>query len=354
MRLSSDWECPGERDIGMVVPGKNETAGLPANKVGGALLSVENLRTQFPTERGLVTAVDCVSFVVGRGEVVGVVGESGSGKTMTARSIMRIVPAPGRIVEGRVVLDGTELLALDERDMSRVRGCRISMVFQEPGAALNPVLTVGDQIVEVLRAHHGMGKKEARERAVGYLREVGIQGPEDRFGSYPHQLSGGMQQRCVIAIALACRPQLLIADEPTTSLDVTIQAQIIGLLVQLVKQHEVGLIYITHNIAAVAQIAQRIIVMYTGRIMEIGKTEQVIDTPRHPYTQALLQAMPTLTVGRGERLLEIQGQIPDLANVPPGCSFHPRCPLAMGKCSKQVPPLLKDDEGRSVACLLYQ
>lgn len=318
------------------------------------LLRVDGLQTQFPTERGVVRAVDRVSFQVAHGEIVGIVGESGSGKTMTARSILRIVPPPGMVVGGRVFLNDRELTALSEREMARVRGRQISMIFQEPGAALNPVLTVGEQIVEVLQTHHGLNRGQARDRTVEHLREVGIPAPQDRLKSYPHQLSGGMQQRCMISIALACGPQLLIADEPTTSLDVTIQAQILDLLVQLTDQRGVGMIFITHNIAAVAQIAQRVIVMYAGRIMEVGPTGQVIDEPQHPYTQALLEAMPTIAVTRGQRLLEIRGQIPDLADVPPGCPFHPRCPEVMEACSVRVPLLFETEPGRRVACLLYE
>jgi peptide/nickel transport system ATP-binding protein len=326
----------------------------PSGQGNAPLLKVEDLQTQFPTERGVVKAVDGVSFQVAHGEIVGIVGESGSGKTMMARSILRIVPPPGIIVSGRVFLNDRELTALSEREMARVRGRQISMIFQEPGAALNPVLTVGEQIVEVLRTHHGLNRSQARDRAVEHLGEVGIPAAGDRLRSYPHQLSGGMQQRCMIAIGLACGPQLLIADEPTTSLDVTIQAQILDLLVQLTQQRGVGLIFITHNIAAVAQIAQRIIVMYAGRVMEVGPTDRMIDEPQHPYTQALLQAMPTISVSRGQRLLEIKGRIPDLANVPPGCPFHPRCPAVMDECSLQVPALWETDPGRCVACLLYR
>jgi peptide/nickel transport system ATP-binding protein len=318
------------------------------------LLRVDGLQTQFPTERGVVRAVDRVSFQVAHGEIVGIVGESGSGKTMAARSILRIVPPPGMVVGGHVFLNDRELTALSEREMARVRGCQISMIFQEPGAALNPVLTVGEQIIEVLQTHHRLNRSQARDHAVEHLREVGIPAPQDRLKSYPHQLSGGMQQRCMIAIGLACGPQLLIADEPTTSLDVTIQAQILDLLVQLTHQEGVGLIFITHNIAAVAQIARHIIVMYAGRIMEVGPTGQVIDEPQHPYTQALLDAMPTITVTRGQRLLEIKGQIPDLADVPPGCPFHPRCPEVMEACSVQAPLLFETEPGRRVACLLYE
>lgn len=329
------------------ITGGNASAEQP-------LLVVENLQTQFPTERGVVKAVNGVSFFLKQSEIVGIVGESGSGKTMTTRSILRIVPAPGEIAAGRVLLRGQDLLALSEREMARIRGREIAMIFQEPAATLNPVLTVGDQIAEVLQVHHGLSKKQAYRQAIAHLQEVGIPVPEERVKAYPHQLSGGMQQRCVIAIALACAPQLMIADEPTTALDVTIQAQILDLLVKLVHQKEMGLIFITHDIAAVAQIAQRILVMYAGKIVEEGATAQVIDAPQHPYTQALLQAMPTMIAARGERLLEIKGQVPDLANIPAGCPFHPRCPQVMEHCLHVVPQLQEIEPGQQVACLLYQ
>jgi len=332
-------------------PQTDKTAPIPDE---GSLLEVENLQTQFPTERGIVKAVDGVSFALNRGKIVGIVGESGSGKTMTARSLLRIVPEPGEIVAGQILLDGTDLLSLSEREMSRVRGRRIAMIFQEPSATLNPVLTVGEQIAEVLRTHYGLTRKEARAQAVEHLREVGIPVPAERYNAHPHELSGGMQQRCMIAIALACDPQLLIADEPTTALDVTIQAQILDLLVKLTLQKGVGLILISHDIAAVAQVAQRIVVMYAGKIVEGGTTDQIIDKPQHPYTQALLQAMPTMTAARGQRLLEIKGQVPDLANIPSGCPFHPRCPAVMDECSQQVPLLRETEAGRRVACFLYK
>jgi len=314
---------------------------------------VDEVRVQFPTERGIVRAVDGVSFHIRPGEILGIVGESGSGKTITARAVLRIVPPPGKVVTGRILLRGRELLSLSEREMAQVRGREIAMIFQEPGAALNPVFTVGEQIAEALQVHRGLGRRQARERSIEFLREVGIPAPEERYRSYPHQLSGGMQQRCMIAIALACGARLLIADEPTTALDVTVQAQILDLLVRLTREHSVGMMFITHNIAAVAQIAHQVMVMYAGRIMETGPIAQVIDAPKHPYTQALLQAMPTMTVARGQRLLEIQGRIPDLSNVPPGCPFHPRCPFAMDQCAVRTPSLQTVAEGQSAACLLY-
>ncbi len=317
------------------------------------LLNVENLHTQFFTERGIVKAVNGVSFGMKKGEIIGIVGESGSGKSVTVRSIMRIVFPPGEITEGRVLFTGRELLSLPEREMVHIRGREISMIFQEPSAALNPVLTVGDQIAEVLTSHQGIRKKVARQQSVEHLREVGIPAPEDRYRDYPHQLSGGMQQRCMIAITLACNPKLLIADEPTTSLDVTIQAQILSLLTNLTHEKGIGLIFITHDIAAVAQIADRIMVMYAGKIVEEGTCAQVIDRPNHPYTVELLRSMPTLKAAKGERLLEIKGEVPDLVNLPSGCPFHPRCPKVMEKCVTQVPCLQEIQKGCSVSCWLY-
>ena len=238
--------------------------------------------------------------------------------------------------------------------MTAVRGREISMVFQEPSAALNPVLTVGEQISEVLVTHLGMAKSEARERAIAHLRDVGIPAAERRCRDYPHQLSGGMQQRCMIAIALACDPKLLIADEPTTSLDVTIQAQILTLLSNLVRQKGAGLIFITHDIGVIAQIAERIMVMYAGKIAELGSTAQVIDDPQHPYTVELLKSLPSLSTERGVRLEEIAGDVPDLADAPSGCRFHPRCPRAFEPCPERVPALAEIRDGRRVACWLHE
>ena len=317
------------------------------------LLAVENLHARFNVDRGVVKAVSGSSFTVGEGEALGIVGESGSGKSVTVRSILRIIFPPGEIVDGRVLLKGRDLLSLREKDMTQIRGKEISMIFQEPSAALNPVLTVGEQISEVLVTHFGLSKTEARNRAVEHLREVGIPAPEDRYRDYPHQLSGGMQQRCMIAIALACDPKLLIADEPTTNLDVTIQAQILTLLSDLVRKRGAGLIFITHDIAVIAQIADRIMVMYAGKIVELGLTPQIIDDPKHPYAIELLKALPSLSTTRGVRLEEIKGSVPDLADVPPGCPFHPRCPQVMKRCSVDVPDLKEIARGRDVSCWLF-
>ena len=326
----------------------------PARERHGMLLVVEDLHTRFELDRGVVQAVSGSSFSVDRGETLGIVGESGSGKSVTVRSILRLIRPPGRIAAGRVLLNGVDLLALDERAMTAVRGREISMVFQEPSAALNPVLTVGEQISEVLITHLGMRKSEARERAIAHLRDVGIPAAERRFRDYPHQLSGGMQQRCMIAIALACDPKLLIADEPTTSLDVTIQAQILTLLSNLVRQKGAGLIFITHDIGVIAQIAERIMVMYAGKIAELGSTAQVIDDPQHPYTVELLKSLPSLSTERGIRLEEIAGDVPDLADAPSGCRFHPRCPRAFEPCPERVPALGEIRDGRRVACWLHE
>jgi oligopeptide/dipeptide ABC transporter ATP-binding protein len=317
------------------------------------LLVVECLRTEFASPHGVLVAVHDVSFSIGVGEIVGMVGESGSGKSMTARSILRILPPAGRTTGGRVVLDGEDLLALDDAAMTLVRGRHVALISQEPGAALNPVVSIGEQIVDVLRAHHGVTGGAARERAITLLREVGIPEAPARMATFPHQLSGGTQQRVAIAIALACEPRLLIADEPTTALDVTIQAQILEVLRGLARDKGIGLLFITHNIAAVAQIADRIVVMYAGRVVEDGTVAQVVDAPHHPYTQALLRAMPTMAARREERLLEISGQVPDLAALPTGCAFHPRCPAVMPHCRERVPSLLAIADGRRVACWLH-
>lgn len=317
------------------------------------LLDITNLHVQFSTARGLVRAVNGISLTVDHGEVVGIVGESGSGKSVTARAVMRLIRPPGEITQGSVRLNGTDLLRLKNREMEKVRGSQVAMIFQEPGAALNPIMTVGAQIVEALVVHHGLKGGAAREQAIEHLREVGIPAPEERFRAYPHQLSGGMQQRCMIAIALACQPRLIIADEPTTALDVTIQAQILELLANLAAKKNAGLIFITHNIAAVAQIARRIVVMYAGRVVETGQTDRVIDNPLHPYTQALLRAMPTMKSVRGDKLEEITGRVPDLARMPPGCAFHPRCAHAWEKCGQDIPLLSEIEPGRTAACWLH-
>jgi peptide/nickel transport system ATP-binding protein len=317
------------------------------------VLEVKNLKTVFFTNSGLFKAVDDVSFTVRRGETLAIVGESGCGKSVTALSVMRLVPdPPGRIVGGTVTLEGIDLLALDDAAMRDVRGNRISMIFQEPMTSLNPVMRIGDQITEVVRLHRDVASKEAWKQAVEMLRLVRIPEPERRAHEYPHQLSGGMRQRAMIAMALACRPALLIADEPTTALDVTIQAQILALMVDLQQRLGTGLILITHDLGVVAQTAQRVIVMYAGKKVEEATVEALFENPRHPYTRGLMASMPeviTLEAKPDARLTEIPGMVPSLTNLPPGCAFAPRCKLAIDRCRAEYPPL-QDFGGHLAAC----
>ena len=318
------------------------------------VLDVKNLQTVFFTNSGLFKAVDDVSFSVRRGETLAIVGESGCGKSVTALSIMRLVPdPPGRIVGGSVTLEGTDLLGLDEAEMRAIRGNRISMIFQEPMTSLNPVMRIGDQITEAVRLHRSMTAKEAWNKAVEMLRLVRIPEPEQRAREYPHQLSGGMRQRAMIAMALACRPALLIADEPTTALDVTIQAQILALIVELQKELGTGLILITHDLGVVAQTAQRVIVMYAGKKVEEASVEALFENPRHPYTRGLMASMPAVaTFGSNSdaRLVEIPGMVPSLTNLPPGCAFAPRCALAIDRCRAEYPPLQDWGDNHFAAC----
>ena len=322
-------------------------------RTGETVLDVKNLHTVFFTNSGLFRAVDDVSFTVRRGETLAIVGESGCGKSVTALSVMRLVPdPPGRIVGGSVMLEGTDLLELDEAEMRKVRGNRISMIFQEPMTSLNPLMRIGDQITEVVRLHRDISSKEAWKQAVDMLRLVRIPEPERRAREYPHQLSGGMRQRAMIAIALACRPALLIADEPTTALDVTIQAQILALIVDLQDRLGTGLILITHDLGVVAQTAQRVIVMYAGRKVEEAGVEALFENPRHPYTRGLMASMPEViseSTRADARLTEIPGMVPSLTNLPPGCAFAPRCTLAIDRCRAEYPPL-QDFGGHLSAC----
>jgi peptide/nickel transport system ATP-binding protein len=318
------------------------------------VLDVKNLRTVFFTNSGLFKAVDNVSFSVRRGETLAIVGESGCGKSVTALSIMRLVPdPPGRIVGGSVVLEGTDLLGLDEDEMRAIRGNRISMIFQEPMTSLNPVMRIGDQITEAVRLHRSMTRKEAWDKAVEMLRLVRIPVPERRAQEYPHQLSGGMRQRAMIAMALACRPALLIADEPTTALDVTIQAQILALILDLQKELGMGLVLITHDLGVVAQTAQRVIVMYAGKKVEEADVETLFADPRHPYTRGLMASMPAVASfgsNANTRLTEIPGMVPSLTNLPKGCAFAPRCGLAIARCREEYPPLQAWDTDHLAAC----
>jgi peptide/nickel transport system ATP-binding protein len=323
-------------------------------KADDLILDVKNLKTVFFTPSGLFKAVDDVSFHVRRGETLAIVGESGCGKSVSALSIMRLVPnPPGKIVGGTVTLEGKDLLALDEEAMRGIRGNRMSMIFQEPMTSLNPVMRIGDQITEAVRLHQDMTAKQARARAVEMLRLVRIPEPERRAREYPHQLSGGMRQRAMIAMALACRPVLLIADEPTTALDVTIQAQILALIVDLQKELGTGLILITHDLGVVAQTAQRVIVMYAGKKVEEASVDDLFADPRHPYTRGLMASMPaviSLGAKTDVRLTEIPGMVPSLTNLPVGCAFAPRCPLAIERCRQEYPPLQDFGGHHRAAC----
>ncbi len=318
------------------------------------VLDVKGLQTVFFTNSGMFRAVDDVSFRVRRGETLAVVGESGCGKSVTALSIMRLVPEPpGRIVAGSVMLEGSDLLGLEEAAMRRIRGNRMSMIFQEPMTSLNPVMRIGDQISEAVRLHRSMKRREAWEQAVEMLRLVRVPEPARRAQEYPHQLSGGMRQRAMIAMALACRPALLIADEPTTALDVTIQAQILALVLELQREFGMGLILITHDLGVVAQTAQRVIVMYAGRKVEEAGVDELFANPRHPYTRGLMASIPAVP-GSGAhdnaRLNEIPGMVPSLTRLPAGCAFAPRCQFAIARCREQYPPLQSWGADHLAAC----
>jgi oligopeptide/dipeptide ABC transporter ATP-binding protein len=316
------------------------------------LLELENLHTYFYTDTGVARSVDGVSLRVGAGETVGVVGESGCGKSVTALSILRLVRPPGRIEEGsRIRFEGRDLLMLGEREMQRVRGNRIAMVFQEPMTALNPVFTVGDQIAEVARIHAGMSKKDAWQKAIEMLRLVGIPAPEQRASEYPHQLSGGMRQRIVIAMALVMNPALIIADEPTTALDVTIQAQILELMAELTKRFGTAILLITHDLGVVAENCSRVIVMYAGEVVEEALTAELFAHPHHPYTEGLLGAMPRVG-GEAERLATIPGTVPPPTAWPAGCRFRDRCPYSWERCEREHPPLYQINAAHTSRCHL--
>ena len=320
------------------------------------LLEVNDLRTHFPTRAVLVRAVDGVSFHLDLGELLGLVGESGCGKSMTALSVMRLIAPPGRIVSGEVLFDGKDLLRLSDAEMRQMRGDDIAMIFQDPMTSLNPVYTVGEQIAEALRLHRKLSRKDARQATIDAMREVAIPDPARRSDDYPHQLSGGMRQRVMIAMALACNPKLLIADEPTTALDVTIQAQILELLNELRKQRDLAVLLITHDLGVVAEVADRVAVMYTGRIVEESPVEELFARPKHPYTEGLLRSVPKLTtddVVRKERLETIEGVVPSPTELPEGCHFAPRCPHRMPRCTEYEIPLYELEGGVEVRCVLY-
>jgi peptide/nickel transport system ATP-binding protein len=319
--------------------------------VADSLLEVRDLRTYFYTRRGVVKAVDGASFSVRRGETLGIVGESGSGKSMTCLSVLRLVPEPGgRIVGGEIVFDGQDLLAKSPEEMRALRGSQIAMILQDPMASLNPALTVGEQVAETLRLHRGLRGRALDARIVELLRQVRIGDPERRVHAYPHQMSGGIRQRVAGAIAISCRPSLLIADEPTTSLDVTIQAQYLRLLKDIQRETNLAMVFVTHDLGIVARLCDRVAVMYAGRIVETGTTREIFNRPRHPYTIGLLSCLPSLGRGR-EPLRTIEGQPPDLAHVPPGCGFAPRCPLAEARCGQAPPALEPVASEHLVACV---
>jgi oligopeptide/dipeptide ABC transporter ATP-binding protein len=317
----------------------------------GLLLDVRNLQTQFAISGGVVRAVDGVSWDVRAGETVALVGESGCGKSVSALSVMRLVAAPaGRIVGGQIVFKGRDLLTLSDGEMREVRGAAIAMIFQEPMTSLNPVLTVGRQLTEPTEIHLGLTSAQSRARAVELLGMVGISDPERRLSQYPHQFSGGMRQRMMIAMALACNPALILADEPTTALDVTIQAQILELMKGLSRKLGVAMVMITHNLGVVARYADRVNVMYAGRIVERGTAREIYANPRHPYTLGLLRSVPRLDEPRKAKLVPIQGQPPDLSRLPPGCAFQPRCQFSVERCLREAPALESVAPGHVSAC----
>ena len=319
------------------------------------ILEVQDLSTSFKTERGWLKAIDGVSFDVYSGEMLGIVGESGCGKSVTSQSILRLYEEKSTTrYLGTVSFDGKNLFDLPEKEMQKIRGQEISMVFQDALSSLNPVFTVGNQIMESLRIHQDMGKKEAKEKAIDLLDQVGIPDPQRRFYQYPFELSGGMRQRVMIAVALACGPRILIADEPTTALDVTIQAQIMDLIVDMNRKLQMGVMLITHDLAVVAETCQRVIVMYLGQIVEEGSVEDIFDRPIHPYTRGLMSSVPRLDTGRSERLYQIKGTVPLLSQIPEGCRFAPRCPYATEECSRKMPELKSFGNGQKARCLMAQ
>jgi len=317
-----------------------------------ALLEVKNLRTTFRTEDGPVTAVNGLSFSLGAGETLGIVGESGSGKSVTSLSIMRLLARNAAVSADAISFEGRNLPDLSEAEMRKIRGHRIAMIFQDPMTSLNPVLTIGEQIAEAVRLHLGLNKREARDRVVEMLDKVRIPEARKRLGDYPHQFSGGMRQRVMIAMALSCSPQLLIADEPTTALDVTIQAQILELMNEMQAETGAAIILITHDLGVVAEVCKNVLVMYGGNMVEYGSAEQIFETPKMPYTQGLLASLPRLDDSGRRRLEPIKGQPPNLLRLPPGCAFAPRCTYRMPICAEPV-PLYEFGEGHVARCYLY-
>lgn len=333
---------------------EKEKKELQVTDAEAPLLEVKDLQTHFFTKSGVVKAVDGVSFDVKPGETLGIVGESGSGKSITAMSIMRLIPSPpGRIVNGEITFEGESLLHKSEKQMRKIRGNQISMIFQDPMTSLNPVLTIKKQMLETIQTHENMNRKEALERAIELLDLVGIPDPHNRLKNYPHEFSGGMRQRVMIAMALACNPKLLIADEPTTALDVTIQAQILELLNKLQKELGMSIIMITHDLGVVAEVCDRVMVMYAGKPVEFTDAKTLFDQPKHPYTWGLLNSIPKIRSEK-QRLEAIEGLPPDLRALPEGCSFAPRCKHAMESCQTVDPSLNAYQENHLVRCLLYE
>jgi len=321
---------------------------------GDVILSVQELRTYFSTDEGIVKAVDGISFDLHKGETLGIVGESGSGKSVTNLSVMKLIPSPpGKIVSGEILLDGRSVLSMSVQELRDLRGGRVSMIFQDPMTSLNPFLRVSTQLLETIRLHQGLSKRDARLKAVEMLRMVGIPNPEKRVDAYPHQFSGGMRQRVMIAMALSCNPEILIADEPTTALDVTIQAQILELVKELTVRLNTAVILITHDLGVVSGMCDRIVVMYAGRVVERAATDDLFADPKHPYTQGLIRSVPRLDRSTKERLFSIPGTPPSLIDIPECCPFHPRCPHAMDICRRKYPGEKDFGNGHRVSCWLF-
>lgn len=323
---------------------------------GGALLNIKDLKVKFRVYEGVAAAVDGVDLEVERGETVGLVGESGCGKSVTAMSILRLLPSPPAQIQGRILFQGVNLLELPQDELRRIRGGAISMIFQEPMTSLNPLLTIGEQISEAIVLHQGLDRRKAWERAVEMLSKVQIPSPEARAMEYPHKLSGGMRQRAMIAMALSCHPQLLLADEPTTALDVTIQAQIMDLMQKLKEEMHASILLITHNLGLIAEMASKVVVMYAGKVVEEASVKDLFQEPLHPYTRGLLGSVPVIgrKLREGRRQLqEIPGIVPSIFHMPRGCRFHPRCPRVMEVCSREEPPMVQAAENRRVLCWLW-
>lgn len=318
------------------------------------LLEIKKLKTHFYTEEGLIRAVDGLDCVIKKGETLGMIGESGCGKSVTALSIMQLVDSPpGRIIGGEIWFEEEDLLKKSPSEIRKIRGNDISMIFQEPMISLDPVYTIGNQIIETIKLHQNLGKGESRKKAIEMLKLVGISSPDKRIDEYPYQLSGGMRQRAMIAMALSCRPKLLIADEPTTALDVTIQAQILELIKRIKKEIGMAVMMITHNLGVIAEVADNVVVVYAGKVVEFADVKSIFKDPKHPYTQALYNSIPRLTDSRKKRLEVISGMVPNPLKLPSGCRFHPRCKFARSVCEKEEPRLVEINNNHKVCCLIY-